>query len=116
MKIIKKKSLFSLLLLTSFVFLVSFSFVSAAIQNATNMANLSTKSVREIIESVVNWTAGIAALISALVIVIAGIMWATASGDEDRQGTARKMLISGVVGLLIALAAFAMTRVVTGLL
>jgi len=115
-KIIKKKSLISLFLLTSFVFLVSFSFVSAAIQNATNMGNLSTKSVREIIESVVNWAAGIAALISALVIVIAGIMWATAGGDEDRQGSARKLLISGVIGLLIALAAFALTKVVTGLL
>ena len=115
MKIINKKSLISLLLLMTFMFLVSFSFVSA-ITNAGNMNNLSTKSVREIIESVVNWTAGIAALISALIVVIAGVMWATAGGDEEKQGKARKMLISGIVGLVIALAALAIVNVATGLL
>jgi len=115
-KIIKKKSLVSLFLLTAFVFLVGSNFVSAAITGPTNMSNVSNKSVREIIESVVNWIAGIAALVAALVIVIAGIMWATAGGNEDQQAKARKLLISGIVGLLIALAALAIVNVVIGLL
>lgn len=116
MKIIKKKSLISLLLLTTFMFLVSFSFVFAALNSPNNLSNLSNKSVAQILQSIVSWIAGIAALISALVVVIAGIMWATAGGDEDRQGTARKMLISGVVGLVIALAALAIVNVVMTLL
>lgn len=116
MKIVNRKSLISLLLLTTFMFLISFGFVFAAVQNATGLNNLSTKSVEEIIKGIVNWIAGIAALVSALIVVIAGIMWATAGGDEDRQGKARKLLISGIVGLVIALAALAIVNVVTGLL
>jgi len=115
-KIINKKSLISLLLLTTFMFLGSVGFVFAAVSPPAGLTNLSAKSVPDIIKNIVNWAAGIAGLISALVIVIAGIMWATASGDEDRQGTARKMLISGVVGLIIALAALALVTVVTTLL
>ena len=114
MKIINKKSLISLLLLTTFMFLVSVSFVLAAAWDPVK-TNLPTKTVPEILKSIINWLVTIVATVSALVILIAGIMWATAAGDEDRQGTARKMLISGVVGLLIALAAFAIVTVVTGL-
>ncbi len=114
MRIIKKKSLISLLPITTFMFLGSVAFVFAAVQTPGGLTNLSSSSVEDIIKNIINWAAGIAGLISALIIVIAGIMWATASGDEDRQGTARKMLISGVVGLLIALAALAIVTVVVG--
>jgi len=113
-KIIKKKTLISLFPLMTFMFLGSVGFVFAIAPPPSDLGNLSDKSVEEIIKSIVNWVAGIAGLISALIIVIAGIMWATASGDEDRQGTARKMLISGVVGLVIALAALAIVTVVIG--
>ena len=84
------------------------------IKNPSVLDGLMTKKFDVKLINIINWVAGIAGLISALIIVIAGIMWATASGDEDRQGTARKMLISGVVGLVIALAALAIVTVVTG--
>lgn len=116
MKIIKKKSLISLLLLTTFMFLGSVGFVFAAVTPPGGLGNLSGESVEDIIKNIVNWIAGIAALISALIIVIAGVMWATAGGDEEKQGKARKMLISGIVGLIIALAALAIVTVATTLL
>ncbi len=111
MKIINRKSLISLLLLTTFMFLGCVSFVLAASVNLPN-TNLPNKSPTEILTNILNWTATIVAIVSALVIVIAGIMWATAGGDEDRQGSARKLLISGVVGLIIALAAVGIVRIV----
>jgi len=109
-KIIKKKSLVSLSLLTIFMFLGMASFVLAAVTLPTG--DLPTKSPTEILTSILNWISSIVAIVSALVIVIAGIMWATAGGDEERQGKARKMLIAGIIGLVIALAAFGIVTVV----
>ena len=114
MKIIKKKSLISLLLLMTFMFLGSVGFVFAVNINVPT-TNLPNTSPADILKNTLNWVATIVAIVSALVIVIAGIMWATAGGDEDRQGNARKLLISGVVGLIIALAAWGLVNVVIGL-
>ena len=114
MKIINKKSLLSLLLLTTFMFLGSVGFVFAAVTGPVG-ADLPTASPTEILQEVLKWIMGIVALVSALVIVIAGIMWATAAGDEERQGKARKMLISGVIGLVIAGAAYGLVTVAMAL-
>ena len=111
MKITKKKSLVSLLSLTIFMFLASAAVVSAQIVEP-DVEGFSEQSVTQIIQNITNWIVGIVSLIAVLVIVIAGVMWATAGGNEDQQASARKLLISGVVGLLIALAALAIVRVV----
>jgi len=113
-KIINKKSLISLLLLMTFMFLGSVGFVFAVDVDVPD-TDLPTTGPAEILKNLLNWIATIVAVVSALVIVIAGIMWATAGGDEDRQGKARKMLISGVVGLIIALAAWGLVNVVLSL-
>jgi len=112
-KITKKKSLVSLLSLTIFMFLASAAVVSAQIVEPT-VEGFSEQSVTEIVQNITNWIVGIVALIAVLVIVIAGVMWATAGGNEDQQASARKLLISGVIGLLIALAALAIVRLVIG--
>lgn len=96
------------------MFLGSSVFVLAAVWDPAT-TDLPTKSVTDILKGIINWLVAIVATVCALVIIIAGIMWATAGGDEDRQGKARKLLISGVVGLVIALAAYAIVTVVTGL-
>ena len=113
MKITKKKSLVSLLSLTIFMFLASAAVVSAQIAEP-DVTGFSEQSVTEIVQNITNWIVGIVALIAVLVIVIAGVMWATACGNEDQQASARKLLVSGVIGLLIALAALAIVRLVIG--
>jgi type IV secretory pathway VirB2 component (pilin) len=113
-KIIKKKSLLSLMLLTTFMFLGGVGFVAAqGVQMPST--DLPETTVEEVLENVVNWMLGIITLVAAIVIIIAGIIWATAGGNEDRQANARKMLIAGVVGLIIALAAWGILTVVAGL-
>jgi len=111
---ITKKSLVSLSLLTIFAFLTGAAVVSAAVTAPTDLTGFSERSVTEIIQNITNWIVGIVSLVAVLVIVIAGVMWATAGGNEDQQGKARKLLISGVIGLLIALAALAIVKVVIG--
>ncbi len=95
------------------MFLASVAVVSAQMAEP-EVEGFSERSVTEIIQNITNWIVGIVALIAVLVIVIAGVMWATAGGNEDQQGKARKLLISGVIGLFIALAALAIVRLVIG--
>ena len=39
-------------------------------------------------------------------------MWMTAAGNEDKTGTAKKIMTAGVIGLVIILAAFGIARFV----
>lgn len=51
-------------------------------------------------------------LIFLIIVIYAGIMWMTASGDSGKVEKARKMLIEGAVGLAITLAAYSFTAFV----
>ena len=45
-------------------------------------------------------------MISMLMRVICRFKWMTAGGNEEKASEARKLIISGVIGLVIILAAF----------
>ena len=113
MKIINRKSLISLLLLTIFMFLGSVGFVFAF--DLPKAGNLPTKTIPEVITGIFNWLVTIVASVCAIIIVIAGVMWATAGGNEDKQTSARKMIISAVVGLIIIGVAYGLVKALVGL-
>ena len=54
-----------------------------------------------------------AAILSFLFIVIGGIQWITAGGDKMAAQSARDRITAAVVGLLIVVAAFAITLIIT---
>lgn len=88
---------------------------SVAAYTPTGAAALENVTVEEILTKVITWAVGIAALVCSLVIVIAGVLWITAGGDDTQLGKARKMLIYGIIGLVIVLGAWALVRVATDL-
>jgi uncharacterized membrane protein YidH (DUF202 family) len=51
-------------------------------------------------------------IIAVVVILLGGFRWMTAAGNEDRVAEAKKLLIAGVIGLIIILAAFAIVTFV----
>ena len=51
-------------------------------------------------------------LIAVVVILIGGFKWLTSAGSEDKIGEAKQMIIAGVIGLIIILAAWAITSFV----
>jgi len=79
------------------------------------VVDLEDATVEEILVNVINFGAGIIVVLAILVIVIAGIMWTTAGGNEDQQAMARKMVIAGIIGMVIGLAAFAIVQTVVNL-
>jgi cytochrome bd-type quinol oxidase subunit 2 len=56
--------------------------------------------------SYVMWIIGV---VSVLMVIIGGIMYASAAGDESKTAKARKVIIGAVVGLAITLLAFTIT-------
>ncbi len=53
-----------------------------------------------------------AALFAVGAIVIAGVMYTTAYGDESKLGKAKKIVIFACLGLIIALASYSLVNAV----
>lgn len=111
---LKNRSLISFTLLTTFLFVGTAGIALADVTIPDT--DLPETTVEDVLTRVINWAVGIVAFISALVIIIAGILWITAGGDDAQLGKARKMLIGGVIGLVIALGAYALVRLAVGVI
>lgn len=109
MRIIKKSLLIGALSL--FALMAVAGGVSAGITNPESGA-LPSATPDVVIKNIFDLVALIIGAIAALMVVIGGVMWMTAGGDEERAATARKMIISGVVGLIIVGAAVGLVRFV----
>lgn len=62
------------------------------------------------IGSIIKVAIGVIALVAVIVIVVAGILMMTANGDAGKVAKARQAIIFALVGLLIALLAFAIVN------
>ncbi len=102
MRMIKKSLLISTLSL--FALMAVAGGVSADIANPES-GELPTQEPDVVLGNIFNIISLLVASIAALMVIIGGIMWMTAGGDEERAANARKMIISGVVGLIIVGAA-----------
>ena len=76
------------------------------------MDNLPSITIEQFLLNVINWLSGIVALVAVLVIIVAGLIWATAGGDEERTKSSRKWLIGGVTGAIISWGAWAIVQVI----
>jgi type IV secretory pathway VirB2 component (pilin) len=79
------------------------------LQTATG---LGAQDPRTIAASVINVLLGFLGIIAVVLIIAGGFMWMTAAGNDDKIGTARKIMTAGVIGLVIVLAAFGIARFV----
>lgn len=58
------------------------------------------------IAQIINVILGFLGIIAVIIILAGGFKWMTASGNEDKVGEARKMIVQGVIGLVIIFAAW----------
>ncbi len=63
--------------------------------------------VLKAIESVVEFVVGVIGSIAVLMIVISGIMYMVSGGDQQKAETAKNILTYSVIGLVIAILAYA---------
>lgn len=116
----------------SLLFITSFSFVPAAfgagatdaiksgLGQASEKAGLtekdditkedgSQKKITAIISGVIRTVVQILGVISVILIVYAGGMWLTAAGNETKVTTAKKILVSTLLGVIIVGLAYSIT-------
>jgi len=57
----------------------------------------------KIIYNLMQWLLYIVAFVAVIAFVIAGILYLTSAGNEDRMQGAKNAMIAGIVGVLVAL-------------
>lgn len=67
---------------------------------------------RETAANIIRAALGILGIVAVVIVLWGGIMWMTAGGSDDKVGKAKKILFSGIIGLIIILSAFALTQFV----
>ena len=79
-----------------------------------NNLGLGARDPRDIAASVIRIILGFLGMIAVIIILLGGFKWMTAGGNDEKVGEARKLIIQGVVGLIIILAAFGISTFVIG--
>lgn len=68
--------------------------------------DLSKGSIARILENLLNWFAGIIAIVAVAMILWAAFLYMTSAGDDEKIGKAKKTLIFGIAGVIVSLIAF----------
>lgn len=70
--------------------------------------------VNSILRTIINVLLFIIAAVSVIVIIIGGIMYSTSTGDAGRTKKAKDTILYAVIGLVVAIFAFAIVNWVVG--
>ena len=88
--------------------------INNGINTTTNAAN-SGKDFNGVIDTVINTMLFIVGILSVAMIIYSGIRYVTAHGDKSQIESAKNTLIYSIVGLVIAIIAYAVVNWVLGL-
>ena len=87
--------------------------VDLGLNYATAMG-LGTQDVRTTVSNVIKAFMGLLGIVAVVIILLGGFKWMTAGGNEEKVAEAKKLIISGVIGLVIILSAYAIAQFVVG--
>lgn len=73
---------------------------------------LGTKDIREGIMSIVNVMLGFLGILAIIIILWGGFRWLTSGGNEEKVGEAKKIITSGIIGMVIIFTAYAIASFV----
>lgn len=76
-------------------------------------SQLSGQDPRIIITNIINVSLGLLGIVATVLIIYAGFLWMTAGGDDGKVEKARGIIFAAIMGLLIILMAYAITRYIT---
>lgn len=72
-----------------------------------------TATVPNVAVNIINIVLGIIAVVTIFVVVIGGIMYVISAGDAGKLMMGKNMILYGIIGLVVALLAFAMVNFVS---
>jgi len=111
-----RKSIFNavigLIISMGAIAITNLAFGSLVTSTATNEFGVPEINADDLLRNGINLVYYIAGIVAVIVIVISGITYATSLGDSGRVTRAKNMILYAVIGLLILVAAFAITNFV----
>lgn len=75
-------------------------------------AGLGDADLTTTIASIIRTVMGFLGIIAVIIILIGGFLWMTSGGNEEKVKKAKKVIVSGVIGLVIVIAAFSIASFV----
>lgn len=70
--------------------------------------------VRQTAARIINVALGFLGIIAVVIVLIGGFKYMVSGGSEEKTGEAKKLIVSGIIGLAIILSAWAITSFVLG--
>ncbi len=82
---------------------------TTAVENSTALAG---GDVRQTAARLINVALGFLAIIAVIIVLVGGFQYMLSGGDTTKTENARKLIVSGIIGLAIILSAWAITSFV----
>lgn len=73
---------------------------------------LGSGDIRQTAAQIINVALGFLGIIAVVIVLLGGFKYMIAGGNEDKTAEARKLIVSGIIGLAIILSAWAITSFV----
>lgn len=73
---------------------------------------LGTKDIREGVMAIVQALLGFLGIIAIIIILYGGFVWLTSAGNEEKVSQAKKIITSGIIGLIIIFVSYAIASFV----
>jgi hypothetical protein len=75
-------------------------------------SGLGSTDLIDAIQSIIRVALGFLGIIAVIIILLGGFKWMTAAGEDKKVEDAKKLIYSGIIGLVIVLSAFAIASFV----
>jgi cytochrome bd-type quinol oxidase subunit 2 len=92
----------------------SYLFKMAALLEQSEVPGIKNISDSTLFDNVLNVFYFLAGLVAVIVIILAGMRYATSSGDAGKVTSAKNQLLFAVIGLIVIAVAFVITNFVVG--
>ena len=80
--------------------------LDVGVNEVENSIELGNKDPRETVAQIINVAMLFLGIIAVGIVLVGGFKWMTAGGNDEKVGEAKKLMGSGVIGLVIVLAAW----------
>ena len=90
--------------------------INKGINAVSGSDSSATLKVDEIVLAVVNWLLFAVGVISVIMLIVGGIKYATSAGDSNKVTSAKNTIMYAIIGLAVAVLAFAIVGFVTNTL
>ena len=87
---------------------------AVTIENIGGSLGLGNADLKTTVMNIITYVLGLLGLIAVIMILYGGFTWMTAGGNEDKVDTAKQIISSAAVGLVIILIAWAIVTFVIG--